>query len=115
LNYHSDPRNQKEKSMQYRIRRISPHSAGKISAVVSGCFSLLLWPIFLMAAVAGKSAGQNPFPGIANLVFLILPVLYAVMGYVMTALACLLYNFLSKYVGPLVMEMDVEPDAPALS
>lgn len=99
--------------MQYRIRRISPHSAGKISAVVSGCFSLLFWPFVLIAQFASKAAGaQNQLPAFFNMFFLILPLLYAVFGYVMTALMCVVYNFVSRYIGPLVLEMDTEPADP---
>ncbi len=30
----------------------------------------------------------------------------------MTALMCVVYNFVSRYIGPLVLEMDTEPADP---
>lgn len=100
--------------MKYRINRFSPHSAGKISGAIMGCTALLFWPFLLLAAMFGKAASpESAMPPLFMYAFMILlPVFYAVMGYLMAALSCALYNLFSKYVGKLTLEMEAMPIEP---
>lgn len=95
--------------MKYSIKRISPHSAGKLSAAIFGTFSLLFLPLFLIANLAAKASAQSEqIPSFFGWLFLLFPILYALMGYVMTAGMCTLYNIYSKFVGRLEIHMEVE-------
>lgn len=95
--------------MKYAIKKISPHSAGKISGAMLGCFSLIFWPIMFFVQMAAKATSPNvPFPPSFHIFLLLFPIIYGIMGYIMTAIMCLLYNFLSKFVGHLKIEMEVE-------
>jgi len=95
--------------LKYSIKRISPHSAGKISAAMMGSFSIIFWPFILFAEIAAKVSTQKAaFPPGFNIIFLLFPVFYAIAGYFMTAAMCVLYNFYSKHIGPLKIEMEIE-------
>jgi hypothetical protein len=69
--------------------------------------------VFVLPAVLAFSfipssvdARGQPFPSPPILMFLLFPLIYLVMGFVMTFIGCALYNFLSKYFGGLEYESD---------
>ena len=95
--------------LKYSIKRISPHTAGKISAAMMGSFAIVFWPIILFAEIAAEMSTQKPaIPAAFNLIFLFFPIFYAIAGYIMTVVMCSLYNFYSKYIGQIKIEMEIE-------
>lgn len=86
--------------MKQQIARLSPHQNGKVFAVISAVMSLVfLVPFFLMFAAFGPSESRPPV-----FVFIALPVIYLIVGYVGTALACAIYNVVYKWVGGVEFE-----------
>lgn len=86
--------------MKQQIARFSPHQNGKVIAILMAVGALIFMVPFMLLAVASAPAEARP----PLLFFLGMPVLYLVMGYVMVALGCLLYNFLYKRIGGIEFE-----------
>lgn len=90
--------------MRQQITRFSVHQTAKLAAMIYGLMSLVIVPIiFLASRVAPGAQSAFPFGGVF---LLLIPVLYAALGYCGTALACFLYNFVSGFAGG--VEFDIE-------
>lgn len=92
--------------MKYRIEKIHPHQAGKISAALFAALSLLLLPLSILILHGAKSLGTRyALPEMSPQLFLVLPVFYGLLGYVFGVVVCLLYNLFSRYVGALQLDI----------
>ena len=111
--------------MKYQIRSLDPMSVGKISGLLQAAMSLVFIPIFItvmLASMAASARQQQPSPipsgigiaGIALILMILLPVIYGIMGFIVGALAALVYNVLSRWVGGVVMELAI-PGASVIS
>ena len=99
--------------MKQQLTHISPLRAGIVLAVLYGILSLLFAPIILLAGLfANKS---NPeFSSIFSVGFAVmLPIIYAVFGFVGGVIASALYNLVAKWTGGL--EFELGSAAPAVT
>jgi len=90
-----------------QITRLSPHQNGKVVAVLMALSSLIFvvpMAIAFSFIPAGIDAHGNPIPHPPIAMFLVFPVMYLVMGYIMVAVGCLFYNFMFKYIGGIEYE-----------
>jgi hypothetical protein len=86
-----------------QIRRFGIGQTAKVVAVLYALMGLIFVPIFLVAAaIAPKEAGFGT--GFA----LALPILYGVLGFIFTAIACAVYNFVAGFVGGIEVELESE-------
>lgn len=93
--------------MKNQIARLSPHQNGKVFAVLMALSSLLFvipMAIGFYFMPAGVDAHGNPMAQSPVAMLVLFPVIYLVTGYVMTAVGCLLYNFMFKYIGGIEYE-----------
>ncbi|MCM2307991.1 MAG: hypothetical protein NDI91_11085 [Sulfuritalea sp.] len=93
--------------MKVQIARLSPHQNAKVFAVLMALSSLLFvvpMGIAFLFIPTGVDPQGNPIPGPPMFLFLLFPLLYLVMGYVMVVVACVFYNFMFKYVGGIEYE-----------
>ena len=89
--------------MVHRIRRIDPFSAAKVCAVLYFLGGLIAVPIFLIVGMMAPEAGGERF----GLVFaIVIRVVYAVMGFIFTLIACAIYNLVAGWVGGIEMELE---------
>lgn len=88
--------------MKTTVNRLSTHQNAKVFAVLFALTSLVfLVPFALIAVVAGPR-GSGP-----GLVFIVLmPLLYLVIGYLMVAFSCWLYNVMVPHIGGIEFESD---------
>lgn len=100
--------------MQVRIRRFSTHQTAKVVALLMAATSLvMLLPFFLMTtftAPAVNAAGE-PLPVGFGVLFLLMPLLYMVVGYVMTRIGLAIYNVISSKTGGFEFELEELPAA----
>jgi len=90
--------------MKQQISRLSPHQNGKVVGVLSAVVSLIFAvPVFLLASLAGGGATQ----GMPLWAVFILPVIYLIVGYIGTVIACALYNVIVPMTGG--VEYDSSP------
>jgi hypothetical protein len=81
--------------MKQQIERFSPHQNAKVFAVLMAVGSLVfLVPFFIFASFAAPAEQAPP-----AWLFLLFPVIYLVLGYIMVAVGCALYNFMYRYIG----------------
>ena len=100
-----------------RIRRFGVlRTSSVVAAMYFVGFAVILVPILLLffaaapAGPRGSPTGTNPFGALGIVGVLLFAVLiaalYAVIGWVFTAIACLVYNFVARFAGGI--EVDVE-------
>lgn len=88
-----------------RLKRIAPLQAGKLCACMYGAMSLLFVPFILFASLVG---GQR-FNGLGmgmGMMAIFLPVLYAILGFVIGALGAVIYNLIAGWLGGLEFEVE---------
>lgn len=88
--------------MQYRIRRFEPHPTALTVAIVYFVLALVFVPIIYLTS-RGAPGGSLP-----TMVFILGPFIYAVVSYVITAIACWLYNIVAGWAGGVALTL--EPD-----
>lgn len=86
--------------MTQQIRRFGIGQTSKVVGALYGLLGLIFVPFFLLGAAMAPEAGFGM--GLAILV----PIIYAVLGFIFTALACAIYNFVARFVGGIEVEME---------
>jgi hypothetical protein len=93
-------------TMKTRIERMSPHQNGKVFAIMMAVSSLVFLVPFVLLAGAAAPKGM----GLPMFMILLLPLMYLVLGYLMVALGCWIYNILVRFTGGIEFESrSVEP------
>jgi len=91
-----------------RVHSIGVLSCAKLCAVVQGVIGGIFAILFLLIGVAGIAlAPMQRQMGIAGLVFLaiLVPILYAVIGFLIGGLSALVYNWAAGAMGGLELEL----------
>ncbi len=103
------------------IKRINPMSAAKVGGIlgvllgvlIGACVSLMVLAagsaMTRMSTSEGGDLGGPPVTGMMSMFFgagaiIILPLIYGVMSFVMSAIYAALYNLVAKWVGGLEIE-----------
>jgi len=92
--------------MRHRIRRFGIAQTAKVAGALYGLAGLLLVPVFLLVAM--YSPREN---GISVGIALAIPVLYGIVGFVVTAIGCAIYNLVAGWVGGVELELDTAASA----
>ncbi len=101
--------------MKRRIRRFSVLQTSWVAAVILFCVMLIFMiPMGLIFSIIGKS-GLLPveFPGFGGALFFILPFFYGIIGFIITAISCLIYNLIAGWTGGIELEFDEFPASPS--
>jgi hypothetical protein len=98
-----------------QIKRIGVKQTAKVTAVFYFLISLIfVLPITLFAFVISLFNDNNIgmfSTAFGGLFFLILPFLYALMGYFLVAIMALMYNIIAKKIGGVEIEIDSQVDS----
>ena len=95
--------------LKRRIKRIAPLQLGKMLAVLYGIMGLLAVPIFLIASFAASQVPAEQRVGLMAFgagFALVMPVMYAAMGFVFGALGAVIYNLVAKWIGGIEVEVE---------
>ena len=97
------------------VRRFSPGKTSLTAAVLYGLMGLLVIPCFyVMLRIAPIPTYGRAGVGSGARFILLLPLFYAVLGYVTTYIGCLLYNWVAGFTGGIEVEVtDAPPGASA--
>jgi hypothetical protein len=96
--------------MKRRLTRVAPLRTGVVLGILYGIGGLIAAPFFLIAAVLGShGAASGVVGGVAFAA--LLPIMYAVMGFLSGVIGAALYNLVVKWTGGL--EFEVSDDAVA--
>ena len=86
--------------MKQQVARFSPHQNGKVFAVLMAVSSLVfVLPMMLFASIAGPKGTAPP-----TFFFILFPLFYLVVGYIMVAIGCWFYNYMFKFIGGIEFE-----------
>jgi len=108
--------------MTLKLKRIAPLQAGKMLAAFYGLMALVFVPFMMIFMALGSFAakaqgagahGAPPLPfmlGMGVGFMLLLPVMYAVMGFIFGVLSAFVYNLLAGWIGGFSLQF--EQDAP---
>ena len=96
------------------IRRLGVMSVAKISAIIAAVVGLLAGILMFLFSLAGSAAGamaqQDPgmawMSGMGALAIVVLPILYAVLGFIGGAIQAFAYNIAAKFVGGIRIETE---------
>jgi len=96
--------------MKKQLVSISPLRAGIVLGVLYGAIALLIVPFFVVIVLIGNKTGSAA-PAAFGLGFAImLPVFYAVLGFIGGVISAFIYNLIAKWTGGLEFEVrDVIP------
>jgi hypothetical protein len=86
--------------MKQQVSRLSPHQNGKVLAVLMAVSSLVFVVPFMFLTLA--FAPQQSRPPVT--MFLLMPLFYLAIGYVMVAVGCWFYNLMFPFVGGIEFE-----------
>lgn len=90
--------------MKVQLKRLSILRTGNFVASFYALIMLLMVPMVLIGIVADPTHDTLP---IARMIRLL--VVYPVTGFVAGCVAAAFYNFITKIIGGLILEMEVEP------
>lgn len=96
--------------MKIQIARFSSHQNAKVLGVLMALSSLVfVIPMILLFSFLPQPAdGSGNTSSLPAFVFLLFPIMYLVMGYIMARVGCALYNFMYKYIGGFEFESQAE-------
>lgn len=98
--------------MLHRIRRIGIYQTSLVVAALYGLLGLLFMPIVWVMGRIVPTEGANAMGGFGMVFVLGMPILYAVIGFVTTAIACVIYNILAGITGGI--EIELVPSQPSV-
>jgi ABC-type sugar transport system permease subunit len=89
-----------------RVKKIGILQTSLISAIIFFFLSLILVvPIMLIMGIAGGFSDNMGF-AFGGLLLMFMPIMYAIMGFLMTAFWCWLYNVIAKKIGGIEIEFE---------
>jgi hypothetical protein len=96
-------------STKRRIKSFAPLQLGKMLAILYGIMGLLFIPFFMM--ITATASKLPPQQRVGMLAFgagfsLIMPFIYAAMGFVFGALGAVIYNLVAKWIGGIEVEVE---------
>lgn len=96
-----------------RLRSIGVFSAAKVNALLYGILGLLLAPFFLLGSGLQMVGGGQRISGVAGVIFFaaVMPILYAVFGFIAGALMAFIYNAIAHAVGGVEVELELPSQA----
>ena len=86
--------------MPQRIRKFGVLQTAKVVGALYALLGLVFVPIFLVISMFSPNESRMG-AGFA----LVMPILYGVLGFIFTAIACAIYNFVSGLVGGIEVEL----------
>lgn len=100
----------------FRIRRFGViKTANVVAFLYLIIFAIIFVPILVLVAAVAPGAGVGGNAGAVAVLFfgLLIALFYAVVGWIFTALACLLYNFAAGMIGGIEIQLEaVQPPTP---
>jgi hypothetical protein len=93
--------------MKKQIRRLSPHQNAKVFGILMAVSSLVIFtPFIVIAMFTAPDVDQHGNPvTFPKYLFILFPIFYLIMGYLMTVIGCAIYNFLFRFIGGFEFEV----------
>jgi hypothetical protein len=92
--------------MRKRLRKLSVVQTSTVAGVLYGLLGLLVVPFILTFGLFEGSEGMPFGIGGGLIGALVIPVGYGLLGFIGTAVACLLYNAIARITGGIEFEVE---------
>lgn len=93
-----------------RVKKLGVYQTSKVAAVIFFLLSLvIILPVSLIANTFNHMGPNQGFPGFpfgGTIFFILLPLLYALFGFITTAISCVVYNLVAKWTGGIELEFE---------
>ena len=93
-----------------RIKKFGVYQTSKVVAINLFVGALIFVIPFGMGSRLLIGTNHPGFPFGSGLFFFLLPILYGVISFIITALACMIYNFIAEWTGGIEIEIDVDDE-----
>ena len=96
--------------MKTQIKNFSPHQNAKVFAVLTAISSLIfIVPMVVIVLLMAPPVDQHGNPTtIPTLMMFLMPIAYLIFGYISVAIGCLIYNFITKFIGGIEFEIELD-------
>ncbi|MCG7529976.1 DUF3566 domain-containing protein [Psychrobium sp. MM17-31] len=88
--------------MKKQIKRLSPHQNGKVIGILMAACSM---PLLLLGITMDYSVSHVLPNSKVFSMFLAIPLIYLVVGYLFSVIFCVIYNFAFQYIGGIEFEL----------
>lgn len=89
-----------------RIKKFGVMQTSKVVAIIYFLLSaVVMIPIGIIGSLIGDAAYPG-FPSIGGIFFIFLPILYGILGFIVTAIGCLIYNLIAGWTGGIEIEVE---------
>lgn len=89
-----------------RVKKFGVLQTAKVAAIIYALVSLV---IIMPFAMIGTMLSEEFFPEFADLgvaAIIMIPVMYGIIGFIFTAISCLVYNLIASFTGGIEIEME---------
>ncbi len=97
-------------TMKRRLIRVAPLRAGIVLGILYGIAGLIFVPFLLLAIVTAKEGAAG-----GVMLAALLPIIYAVGGFIAGIIGAALYNLVAKWTGGLQFEVSDDTQSPVVS
>jgi fluoride ion exporter CrcB/FEX len=92
--------------MTYQMRSVRVLQTSLMAAILYFVLSLLICIPMFFVGLAIPNTSNNVFSSLGSVLFLFLPFLYAILGFIFSALGCLVYNVVAKFTGGIAFTLE---------
>ncbi|WP_186757201.1 hypothetical protein [Echinicola salinicaeni] len=93
-----------------RIKKFGVFQTAKVAAVI---YTLISAIFFIPAGVITMLFSKMEFPmfggGVRGIVFIFMPFVYGLIGFITVAIGCVVYNLISDKIGGIEVELEDSP------
>lgn len=90
-----------------RVKKFGVLQTAKVAAVIYAIISLVVIMPFLMI---GSMITDEFYPGMDEdfgvVAMLFIPIMYGIVGFIFTAISCVVYNLIASFTGGIEIEME---------
>ncbi len=98
--------------MNGQLIRIAPLQAAKVSAVLYFIMGVLFaLPMTLITLLASAPEGSGQSVSLGWGLVLLMPFIYAILGFIFVPIACWIYNLVARWVGGFEITLQESGDA----
>ncbi|HVU23848.1 MAG TPA: hypothetical protein VHE13_06955 [Opitutus sp.] len=88
-----------------RIKRFAPLQLGLMLALLYGIMGLIVTPVFLLISWLPHQAPRPEFALGAGVLLVVMPVVYAVLGFLFGLIGAMVYNGVARFAGGIEVEV----------
>ncbi|MEQ6119110.1 hypothetical protein [Reichenbachiella sp. MALMAid0571] len=94
-----------------RIKKFGVYQTAKVSGII---YFLIAAVFMIPFGIISSMFGGGNFPGFpfgGGFFFIFMPFLYGIIGFIMAAIGCLIYNAIAKWTGGIELEVETVDEA----